>query len=205
MRPVVKICGLKRVEDAELAVSLGANLVGSVRTPSSPRRVSLDEARALFSRVGSSAARVLVFRDVPLEEVLTDARAAGADWVQLYDASDSDVRRVEDAGVRVLRVYAMSEKSEGLPAFPSEPSKERPALLDVSGGGSGRRFDWDLLGAAAPAFTFVAGGIRPDNVSDLLEHRPYGIDLSSGVERAPGVKDEEKLRRLFERIEGKGR
>jgi phosphoribosylanthranilate isomerase len=205
MRPVVKICGLKRVEDAELAVSLGANLVGSVRTPSSPRRVSLDEARALFSRVGSSAARVLVFRDVPLEEVLSDARAAGADWVQLYDASDSDVRRVEDAGFRVLRVYAMSEKSEGLPAFPSEPSKERPALLDVSGGGSGRRFDWDLLGAAAPAFTFVAGGIRPDNVSDLLERRPYGIDLSSGVERAPGVKDEEKLRRLFERIERKGR
>jgi len=205
MRPVVKICGLKRVEDAELAVSLGANLVGSVRTPSSPRRVSLDEARTLFSKVGSNAARVLVFRDVPLEEALSDARAAGADWVQLYEASDSDVRRVEVAGFRVLKVYAMSEKSDGLPAFPSKPSQERPALLDVAGGGSGRRFDWDLLGAAAPAFTFVAGGIRPDNISDLLEHRPYGIDLSSGVEREPGVKDEEKLRRLFERIEREGR
>lgn len=205
MRPLVKICGLKRVEDAELALSLGANLVGAVRTPSSPRRVSVEEARALFSRVGPRAERVLVSRDIPLDEVVSDARAAEADWVQLYDASDADVRRVEDAGFRVLRVYAMSEKSEGLPAFPSAPSEDRPALLDVSGGGSGRRFDWNLLGAAAPGFTFVAGGIRPDNVSDLLEHRPYGIDLSSGVEREPGVKDEEKLRRLFERVEGKRR
>lgn len=205
MRPLVKICGLKRVEDAELALSLGANLVGAVRTPSSPRRVSVDEARALFSKVGPRAERVLVFRDVPLEDVLSDARAAGAGWVQLYDALDSDVRRVEDAGLRVLRVYTMSEQAKELPAFASEPSENRPALLDVGGGGTGRSFDWSLLGAAAPAFTFVAGGIRPENVSELLEHLPYGIDLSSGVERAPGVKDEGKVRKLFDRIEGKRR
>lgn len=203
MRPLVKICGLKRVEDAEVAVSLGANFVGAVRTPSSPRRVSVDEARALFSRIGSNAARVLVFRDVPLEEVLSDARASGADWVQLYHASESDVRRVESEGLRVLRVYDLSEESLRLPAFSREPAAGRPALLDVGGGGSGRSFDWGLLGGAAPAFTFIAGGIRPENVEELLEHRPYGIDLSSGVEREPGVKDEAKLRRLFDRIDGK--
>jgi phosphoribosylanthranilate isomerase len=200
MRPLVKICGLKRVEDAELAVSLGANLVGAVRTPSSPRRVTLDEARALFSRIGSGAARVLVFRDVPLETVLSDARAAGADWVQLYDASDSEVRQVESEGLRVLRVYDLSEVSRRLPEFPVEPAADRPALLDVGGGGSGRRFDWRLLGGEAPAFTFIAGGIRPENVEELLDHRPYGIDLASGVERQPGVKDEAKLRQLFDRI-----
>ncbi len=205
MRPLVKICGLTRVEDAELAVSLGAHLVGAVRTPSSPRRVSLDEARALFSRIGSNAARVLVFRDVPLEQVLSDARASGADWVQLYHASDSDVRRVESEGLRVLRVYDLSEQVLRLPALAAEPSVDRPALFDVGGGGSGRSFDWNLLGAEAPAFTFVAGGIRPDNVEDLLGHRPYGIDLSSGVEREPGVKDERKLRGLFDRIGGKRR
>jgi phosphoribosylanthranilate isomerase len=202
MRPLVKICGLKRVEDAELAVSLGANLVGAVRTPSSPRCVTVDEARALFSRIGSKAARVLVFRDVPLEKVLSDARATGADWVQLYGASDSEVQKVESEGVRVLRVYDLSEESRRLPEFSVEPAADRPALLDVGGGGSGRRFDWGLLGAA-PAFTFIAGGIRPENVEELLDHRPYGIDLSSGVEREPGVKDEAKLRRLFDRIEGK--
>jgi phosphoribosylanthranilate isomerase len=205
LRPLVKICGFKRAEDAELALSLGANLIGAVRTPGSPRRVTVDEARALFSRVGANAARVLVFRDCPLEEVLSDARSSGADWVQLYQASDADVGRVEDAGFRVLRVYSMSEQASGLPTFSMEPSDGRPALLDVGGGGSGRSFDWRLLGAAAPPFTFIAGGIRPENLSALLEHRPYGIDLSSGVEREPGVKDERKLRKLFDRIQEKGR
>ncbi len=201
MRPFVKICGLKRAEDAELAVALGANFVGAVRTSRSPRLVSLDEARAIFKKVGSSAARVLVFRDVPLESVLSDTRAAGADWVQLYRASDADVLRVEEAGLRVLRVLDVSEQTREIPRFPSEPSENRLALLDVGGGGSGRSFDWDVLGADAPAFTFVAGGIRPENVDRLLAHRPYGIDLSSGVESEPGVKDERKLRKLFERIE----
>jgi phosphoribosylanthranilate isomerase len=201
MSPLVKICGLKRVEDAELAVALGASFVGAVRTRSSPRRVSVEEARALFSKVGSKAARVLVFRDYDVEEVLSDARASGADWVQLYHASDSDVRRVESEGFRVLQVYAMSEDARRLPSFSREPGKDRPALLDVGGGGSGRTFDWSLLGTRAPEFTFVAGGIGPENVERLLERRPYGIDLSSGVEREPGVKDEGKLRSLFDRIE----
>jgi phosphoribosylanthranilate isomerase len=201
MRPRVKICGLKRVEDAELAVNLGADTIGAVRTRSSPRRVSLDEARTLFAEVGSRAARVLVFRDVAVEEVLKDAVLAGADWVQLYRASEEDVRRLEGEGLRVLRVVDVSEHATELPAFSTGPTSKRPVLLDVGGGGSGRRFDWNLLGARAPAFIFVAGGIRPDNVADLVAHRPYGIDLSSGVEREPGVKDERKLRELFERIE----
>ncbi len=200
MRPLVKICGLKRVEDVELALRLGADFVGVVRTKSSPRQVSVEEARALFCEV-SDAARVLVFRDEALGQVLSDARAAGADWVQLYHASDADIARVEDAGLRVLRAVDVSEQARAIPPFASEPSKDRPALLDVSGGGSGRCFDWDLLGAEAPPFTFVAGGIRPANVESLLDHRPYGIDLSSGVEREPGVKDEGRLRELFERIE----
>jgi phosphoribosylanthranilate isomerase len=200
MRPLVKICGLKRVEDAELAVSLGASFVGAVRAPGSPRALSLDEASDLFGRVGSRAARVLVFRKTAAGEILKDARATGADWVQLYDSSDSDVRFLEGEGLRVLRVYGVREGAKTLPAFAGNPSESRPALLDVGRGGSGQRFDWGLLGTEAPPFTFVAGGIGPENVEDLLQRRPYGIDLSSGVEREPGVKDEGLLRRLFDRI-----
>jgi phosphoribosylanthranilate isomerase len=107
---------------------------------------------------------------------------------------------LESEGLRVLRVYGVDEDSRTLPARSIEPNEARPALLDVSGGGTGRRFDWRLLGSQAPPFTFVAGGIRAENIEELLLQRPYGVDLSSGVERAPGVKDEEKLRRFFERI-----
>jgi phosphoribosylanthranilate isomerase len=101
----------------------------------------------------------------------------------------------------VLRVYPMSERSSALPRFSTRPTQDEPALLDVGGGGSGRTFDWDLLGGSAPGFTFIAGGIRPENVEELLRHQPYGIDLASGVETAPGVKDEKRLRTLFHRVE----
>lgn len=198
--PLVKICGLKRVEDAELAVSLGATHVGVVRARSSPRLASVEQAKAIFDAVSSKATKVLVFRDVTIDEVAEEARQTGADWVQLYDGPESEVRLASE-GVRVLRVYALSEESTGLPELPWEPSEDGPVLLDVRGGGSGRRFDWSLLRDGAPRFTFIAGGIRPDNVEELLPYRPYGIDLASGVEREPGVKDERKLRELFRRVE----
>lgn len=200
-RPLVKICGLKRVEDAELALALGATHVGVVRTPSSPRVARVEEAKTIFDAVSSRATRVLVFRDLSIEVVCRDAARSGADWIQIYDATDADVDRLEGEGFRVLRVHPMSEESTGLPRFSPGPSGDRPALLDVGGGGSGRTFDWELLGGSSPAFTFIAGGIRPDNVGRLLRHRPYGIDLASGVERAPGIKDEGKLRALFHQVE----
>ncbi len=199
--PLVKICGLKRVEDAELAVALGATHVGVVRTPSSPRVAGVEEAKAIFDSVSSKATRVLVFRDVSIDEVARDGAKSGADWIQIYDARDADVQRLESEGFRVLRVYPMSERSSALPRFSTRPTENEPALLDVGGGGSGRTFDWALLGGSAPAFTFIAGGIRPENVEELLRHQPYGIDLASGVETAPGVKDEERLRMLFHRVE----
>jgi len=149
---------------------------------------------------------VFVFRDIPLRQAIEDANASGARGVQLYDASDDDVRAVESEGFRVYRVYRMEQDSARLPRFETPPTESQPALLDVGGGGSGRRFDWNLLGERAPPATFIAGGIRPDNVRALLKHRPYGIDLASGVENAPGVpgepgwKDETKLRALFEEM-----
>jgi indole-3-glycerol phosphate synthase / phosphoribosylanthranilate isomerase len=201
MNPLVKICGLKRVEDAELALGLGATHVGVVKTESSPRAASVEEARAIFEVAKGRATTVLVCRDLPIDDVARDAKASGCDWVQLYGALDSDVERLEDEGFRVLRVHDMSESSGALPVLAPEPTERRPALLDVGGGGSGRRFDWALLGESAPAFTWIAGGIRPDNVEELLAHRPHGLDLASGVESAPGVKDRAKLTSLFTRIE----
>ena len=200
MKPFVKICGLTLPGDARLAVALGATHVGAVRTPSSPRWVSPERARDIFAAAEGKAETVFVFKDIPLTQVIEDARVSGARSVQLYDASAADVRSVASEGYRVYRVYHMKPDSTSLPLFEPSPTKAQPALLDVGGGGSGRSFDWRLLGERAPRATFVAGGVRPDNVASLLKHHPYGIDLASGVESAPGVKDEEKLRALFEEV-----
>lgn len=200
MKPLVKICGLTRPDDASLAVSLGATHVGAVRTPSSPRGVSPEHAREVFAAADGKAETVFVFKNIPLAQVIEDARASGARGVQLYDATAEDVRAVASEGYCVYRVYHMESDSKSLPAFEPSPTYEQPALLDVGGGGSGRSFDWSLFGERAPHATFVAGGIRPDNVAALLSYRPYGIDLASGVEASPGIKDESKLRALFEEV-----
>ena len=200
MRPFVKICGITRPEDAVLAASLGATHIGAVRSPTSPRGVSVEKARAIFESVSDRVETVFVFRGVTIEEVLEDAAAAGVGSVQLYDAAEANVRAAEAVGLRVYRVFGMEENSEILPMLDPPPSLEHPALLDVGGGGSGRRFDWALLGARAPKATFIAGGIGPGNVRELLSYEPYGIDLASGIESAPGVKDESKLRALFEEV-----
>lgn len=201
MRPGVKICGIKRLRDAERALSLGATHIGVVRTESSPRAATAEEARAIFETLSGRVVTVLVCRDLPIDRVVRDAKASRCDWVQLYQAVDSDVERLEAEGFRVLRVHGVREDASELPPLSPPPTEERPALLDVGGGGSGRSFDWSLLGATPPAFTWIAGGIRPDNVEALLAHRPHGIDLASGVESAPGVKDPTKLEALFSRIE----
>ena len=200
MRPFVKICGITRPEDAMLAASLGATHIGAVRSPTSPRSVSVEKARAIFDAVSDRVETVFVFRGVPIDEVLEDAAASGAPSVQLYDAEEANVRAAEAAGFRVYRVFGMDEDSRALPVPDPPPSLTHPAILDVGGGGSGRRFDWALFGARAPEATFIAGGIRPGNVRELLSYLPYGIDLASGIESAPGVKDEAKLRALFEEV-----
>lgn len=200
MKLRVKICGLRRVEDARLAIELGATHVGCVRAPSSPRRGPLDEVSAVFEAVRGRATTVLVAKGLSFGAMLREAHDTGAEAVQLYDFSSEEVEALESEGLVVYRVYGLGERSRKLPPIEPSPTERGPAVLDVGGGGSGRSFDWSILGERAPGATFIAGGIRPDNVRQLLERRPFGIDLSSGVESAPGIKDPSKLRSLFREV-----
>ena len=200
MRPRVKICGLRRIEDALLAVELGATHIGCVRDPSSPRCGPLDEAAAIFEAIGGRATTVLVAKGLSRETLLHEARCTEAQAVQLFDFSLGDVVALESGGYHVYRVYCLDERASALPIIDPAPTERSPVMLDVGGGGSGRAFDWSILGERAPRATFIAGGVRPDNVRELLDHYPYGIDLSSGVERSPGIKDASKLQSLFREV-----
>lgn len=201
MRPLVKICGLTRPEDARLAVALGASHIGVVMAEGSPRRVTAIQARGIFEAAGDRVRHVLVFKNEKPSSILLRARAAGTTHVQLYGASEQDVELLEEAGLTVYRVHLVKPGASELPRLLPVPDERHPALIDT-GGGTGAAFAWEILAPQSPPATFIAGGIRPDNVRSLLAYRPYGIDLSSGVERAPAIKDPERLRLLFGNLEG---
>ncbi len=200
MTPRVKICGLTRAEDAELATRLGASYVGAVRAPSSPRRASLSEAERVFEAAGETPVKVLVYKGVDADTISEEAERAGTLHVQVYDLTEEERERLESRGLTLYRVHHVAPGAKRVPPLVPEPSEARPAMLDVGGGGSGRTFDWSVLGEYAPDWTFIAGGVRPENIADLVAHRPFGVDLSSGIEASPGIKDPERLELFFERF-----
>ncbi|MBI5851648.1 MAG: phosphoribosylanthranilate isomerase [Planctomycetes bacterium] len=194
-RPHVKICGLRRIEDAALAVESGARALGCVLASDSPRRASTSEARALVTAFGDHMPVVLVFRGATRDEVLQACERTGAREVQLHESPESLCLELEERALRVWRVLGV--EGTALPTPCVTPDATRPLVLDSAHGGSGRSFDWSLLSQVPHPGVFVAGGITPDNVAALCAHDPYGIDLSSGVESAPGVKDGARMRALF--------
>ncbi len=182
----VKVCGLTRVEDVVAAVAAGADAVGIVLIPSSPRYVPRERAGVLVA-AAEGVRRVLLTVDVApgaLEDLLDET---GADGIQPYGSHASAVATAAvAAGVFVLRPVPVAAGVD-LPG-----PEEGVPLLDAAGpalGGTGRRFDWELA-AGIDGPWVLAGGLGPDNVAEAVAMvRPWGVDASSRLETAPGIKD----------------
>jgi phosphoribosylanthranilate isomerase len=198
----VKICGLTREADVATACELGAAYVGFNFASSSPRRVDLRLARRLASAVPRDVRRVGVFVDETYEEVAAAVDIASLDLVQLHRAlTPEDVDRIS---VGVLAVSHAHRKD----SIPPESLLQRCAGILFDGGidgvpgGSGVAFDWSLLeGRRWPVPLFVAGGLSAENVGESIRRTaPSAVDVASGVERAPGVKDPDRMRRFFRAV-----
>jgi phosphoribosylanthranilate isomerase len=201
----VKICGVTNLDDAELAAAGGAWAVGLVFHPASPRRCEIDTAAVIGATLKRRCEVVGVFVNAPLDEVVTTADAAGLTILQLHGeegpAFCAEARR--RTGLPVIKVARVRNFASirALSAYKTDYH-----LLDsfVSGtmGGTGERFDWKLA-AEHPRVppVLVSGGIKPDNVRELIETvRPFAVDVATGVEAAPGRKDPDRLAALFEAV-----
>jgi phosphoribosylanthranilate isomerase len=201
----VKICGVTRLEDARAAIDAGASAVGFVFWPKSPRRVDIDVARRVMSIKPPSVAAVGVFVDQPVDEVNNIAGEVELDFVQLH--GNEDLRYADSMRSRVIKALAVG--GEVPPVLARWPASVR-VLLDVHDpvrrGGTGRTIDWVAAsGMAEQRDVILAGGLTPENVKDAIDHvRPWGIDVSSGVEAAPGIKDHRRIKALFEAVHGSG-
>ncbi len=199
MNTKIKICGITRPEDAQLCAGLGADFLGFIFVPSSPRFIDPERAAEIASSVkGPQFAGV--FRDASLDTMHRVAHRVGLDLIQFHGTeSDEDIHTLGMPAVKAIRV------GETLPDTSSWPSAEW-LLFDTfderRDGGTGRRFDWSLLAMYSRTKPFfLAGGLGPDNIAAAISLvRPDAVDVSSGVESEPGIKDHHKLRNLFERV-----
>jgi phosphoribosylanthranilate isomerase len=189
----VKICGLTRPEDALAAARLGADALGFNFWPRSKRFVPPDQAGEIVRRLPAGVATFGVFVDPSREEVLAALAASGVAVAQLHgDEPPALCASLPVPVVKAIRV----ESSASLAQLASY--EVRAFLLDAPSpgyGGSGRTFDWALAGEVARELPVIlAGGLAPENVAEAVRTvRPLAVDVASGVESAPGVKDLARL------------
>ena len=199
----VKICGITREEDALVAAEKGADFLGFIFVPSTPRYVEPERAAAIAARIRERETGpkiVGVFRDASVDYMREVGSLVGVDYVQLHGTeSDDDIRAI---GIPTIKTFRVGEALPDTTAVPSADWLLFDTYEERRSGGTGRRFDWSLLaGYPRNKPFFLAGGLSPENVGGAISLvRPDGIDISSGVEAEPGIKDHAKLEKLFERV-----
>lgn len=203
METWVKVCGLTRSGDVAAAVAAGADAIGLVLAESSPRRVDVPRAAVLAD--GVPALRILVTVDTEPEPLLESVAAVGADGVQPHGrhAAESSATAVA-AGLFVLRPVSMGPSGPSLP-LDRLPARQIP-LLDSGHeklhGGTGTTFPWDLATGMRRRFV-LAGGLGPDNVAEAIRvSGAWGVDASSRLETAPGLKDHGRVAAFVRQAKG---
>ena len=202
----VKVCGITSQKDADVVSELGADLIGFIFDKKSPRYISPEDCHAITT---PGLMRVGVFTGHTLEEVRDIMKRATLDLAQLH--GDFDISFAEQLGrTKVLRVLwpeRYNTNEEMVEDMQRHAHCTRFFLFDAgsSGGGHGKEQDWDFLaGTRAVKTWFIAGGLGPDNLKKaVMACNPCGLDFNSGVESTPGVKDHEKLRKVFAMLNNK--
>lgn len=192
---LLKICGITRPEDMAAVEHAGAAYTGMILVPGTPRFVPRERIPVLMA--AARCKKVFVVRDMPLNELNTLIAEFRPDAVQLHGNESADYAR-SITGTEVWKAFNLNSEAAlaEAEAFPCA------MVVADSGGGTGRPCRWDLAARLASVRPiFLGGGITPDNVRDAITQvHPAGIDVSSGVESAPGVKDHTLIQKLAERI-----
>ncbi len=194
--PRVKICGITRVEDALVAAKSGADAIGLVFYPGSKRNVSLSTAAAIARALPPFISLVGLFVDAADEQVQSVLDAVPLSLLQFHgNESEAECARW---GMRYIKAFRV-RPGHSVTALTTPYSSACGFLLDSYQpgvmGGTGELFDWDLIPQQLSKPLILAGGLSPANLAQAINRvRPYGVDVSSGVEHQPGIKDHDKIK-----------
>jgi phosphoribosylanthranilate isomerase len=194
-RTRVKICGITRTEDAQAAAAAGADAIGLVFYAASPRAVSVEQAAAICRALPPFVGAVGLFVDADAATVAAVLRQVPLDLLQFHGGELPAF--CEQFGRPYLKALRMSDEADVTAAL-ARYARARALLLDTYSadrpGGTGEVFDWRRIPAPARARIVLAGGLNPDNVAAAIAQvRPCAVDVSGGVEAAPGVKDAARI------------
>jgi phosphoribosylanthranilate isomerase len=196
MVPRVKICGITNLEDAEAAVAAGADALGFIFVPATPRYVTLEQATGLIRSLPPLVAKVGVFMDADEGTVRKTVELCGLDTLQLHGRETPEFCQ-RFAPLKVIKAFRIRDESTvlQLPAY-ATAAWLLDSYVPGKAGGSSTAFDWELA-VSAKRFGrpfLLAGGLTPENVAAAVRQvQPYGVDVSSGVEQHPGRKDHAKV------------
>ncbi len=201
-RSRVKICGITCVEDALAAVDAGADAIGLMRYPPSPRYVSLETAKEIKAALPPLISTVAVVVNPDPTEVEALLEWGGVDIIQFHGEESPEFCKAWGRPfIKAVQVRSRADIEHAAKRY----ANARALLLDTHHetlrGGTGIAFDWEMIPAAIESPLILAGGLNPLNVGDAVRRlRPFAVDVSSGVERAPGIKDPEKIGRFIEEV-----
>jgi len=202
MRAKIKICGVGNLADARAAVSLGADFLGFNFYRPSVRYIAPEVAAAIIAELPEEVTTVGVVVNAGASETREIVRACPLDMLQLHGDEDNEqCRMAGDMGVAVMKALRIKSPCDiGRAAEYDTEFILLDAFHEELYGGTGQAFDWGWIKRVPGKKIFLAGGVRPGNIEQALAAGTYGVDLCSGVEKAPGVKDSARMKLLFEKI-----
>jgi len=201
-RTRVKICGITRPEDAIEAARLGVDAIGLVFYENSPRNISIEQAQAICQVLPGFVTVVSLFLNPEARLVKDVLASVPVDLLQFHGNEPGDFCR--SFGCPYIKALGMAD-DQRLELRAKEYSDARGVLLDSheagAAGGTGKTFDWDSIPQQLRQSIILAGGLSPQNVAEaIVSVRPYAVDLSSGVEAAPGIKDASLMAQLMKEV-----
>ena len=195
MRTRVKICGITRIEDAEAAVAAGADAVGLVFDPRSPRVVGLEQARAIARATPPFVSVVGLFVDAAPDHIEAVLNRVPLALIQFHGTETPDQCRLYGRPyIKAIRMHDTVDLSAEEGRFGDAAGLLLDAFVPDQAGGAGVTFDWSRIPATRGKPIVLAGGLTPENVGDAIRRvHPQAVDVSSGVEASKGIKDSDKI------------
>lgn len=201
----IKVCGITRAEDAFAASEAGADAIGLVFYPPSPRAVLVDDLSDIVSGVSASVAVVALFVDPTREEVNKVVDSGYIDLLQFHGSeSETFCCSFDLPYMKAIRVGPDVDLQTAIAAYPSAELVLLDSFDTAAPGGTGKVFDWErvsVISDSSLSKLVLAGGLNPDNIATAIAHvQPWGVDVSSGVESSPGIKDRALINKFIEGV-----